>query len=173
MFKAYTLLEILIVLSLLTTTLLLAEPCFRHLFEQKDSDVVVQHLINLIQFARSEAIKRNRNISICPSKDSKHCASDWGEGQIIIDKKTNEILGSYPSLPKNSFLTWRNSFGRNNELIFTGEGFADKLKGSFLYQNRNGQKIVIAIEKTGRWRIIESNSEGIIEYSRNRLNEGT
>lgn len=158
MCNAYSLVELLLVFTLIAMALLFGEPTFRHLFSTKDADLVTQTIINLLNYARSEAIKRGHNISICPSDDGKQCGSDWAKGQIIIDTESNEVLQHFAQLPRGNRLTWNNSFGNNNEIIFTAMGYANGQKGSLVYQSDYGAKITVTIEKSGRWRVINDTS---------------
>lgn len=50
---------------------------------------VTNKIFHNLQWARTEAIKRNQMIGICGTLDQQHCSSDWSSGYMVfvIDKK--------------------------------------------------------------------------------------
>jgi len=110
----YTLLELLVTVSLMTITILLAIPSWLDWINTAETATQVNQLIAAINFARSEAIKRNTPVSMCQSVDGKRCSGNWNDGYLIfINKdKADQIpaaanrLRFYRHLSSRGMLIW-------------------------------------------------------------------
>lgn len=76
-------------LTILAVLLALAVPSFRQFTQNNAVTAAHNDLITAIQLAKSEALRRNRPVSICASIDGEECATDtdWDSGWIaFIDR---------------------------------------------------------------------------------------
>jgi type IV fimbrial biogenesis protein FimT len=82
--KAFTLMELLVTLSVIGILMGLAVPSFQSQMLNNRSLVLGEDFANAINFARSEAVKRSSRISICASNDGQNCAGAWTDGFIVL-----------------------------------------------------------------------------------------
>jgi type IV fimbrial biogenesis protein FimT len=85
--RAFTLVELLIVLTLLGVSLGLVLPAFSDLLAAVRNRAEASRLLSAIHLVRSEAIKRNRSVSLCPyaagvSPDT--CSNNYADGWIAF-----------------------------------------------------------------------------------------
>lgn len=150
--SAFTLVELICTLALISLLLAIAAPSLRHVIAQNQVAQGVNQIIAAMNFARSEAVKRGVIVTFCKSSDHKKCSGAWNEGQIVM--VGDEILRVYAALPSGDELTWRSSLGKNEALQWAPTGFTVGQKGSFYYCSANkryGARIVV--EQTGRIRV--------------------
>jgi type IV fimbrial biogenesis protein FimT len=112
--RGFTLLEIMLAITVFAVLLGLAVPSFRQ-FSQNNAVVAAHNdLVTSLQLARSEALRRNRPVSVCASTDGEACAADtdWDSGWIaFIDRGaagevdgTDEVLQRFE--PQNPNLVF-------------------------------------------------------------------
>ncbi len=89
--RGFTIIELLVTLAVLGIVLAIAIPSFNRQIERNGSIALGEELTSAINFARIEAIKRRRPISICASNlggDACGDAADWKNGWLVfLDKK--------------------------------------------------------------------------------------
>src|SRR5687767_13501516 len=81
----FTLIELMVTLLVLSILVAAAVPSFRE-FTRNNRVVATQNdLITALNLARSEALRRSRNITVCPSSDGATCSAgtNWGNGWIV------------------------------------------------------------------------------------------
>ena len=82
--RGFTLVELLITVSILAILLAIAAPSFRDLIQSNRTQTIANDLTTALQFARSEAVKRNVKVDIC-RRNQNACAdaTDWGNGWLV------------------------------------------------------------------------------------------
>lgn len=85
-FKGFTLIELMVVLSVGAVLVTLAVPSFVDLIQRNRVSTEVNGLIGDLQFARSEAIKQGLAVSVCPSSSGTSClkVNTWQAGWIVF-----------------------------------------------------------------------------------------
>lgn len=82
----FTLIELLVTISVVAILLAVAVPSFRTVLQNNRMTTQVNELLSDINFARSEAIKRRSNITICSSTTGISCTGgNWRDGRLIMD----------------------------------------------------------------------------------------
>lgn len=83
--SGFTVIEMMIAIALLAVILTTAVPAMGRFFEQQRLTAASNHLVTHLQFARSEAIKRNNFVAACPSSDGLGCTGGnrWEDGWIV------------------------------------------------------------------------------------------
>jgi type IV fimbrial biogenesis protein FimT len=85
--RGYTLPELVFTMAIAVGLLGWGVPTFRDLQRNAARTREVNQLIQAVYLARSEAIKRNRVVSLCPSVDAEDCApagTSWQAGWIVF-----------------------------------------------------------------------------------------
>lgn len=80
----FTLIEMMVTLTLLAILIALVTPSFRGLLADNRATAQANALVGSLMLARSEAIKRNAPVVLCRSNDGASCAgSEWEDGWLI------------------------------------------------------------------------------------------
>jgi type IV fimbrial biogenesis protein FimT len=84
--RGYTLIELIISLGLMAITLAWGVPSLRAFLLDAARTREVNQFIQAVYLARSEAIKRNGVVSLCPSRDATSCAPSalWSTGWLVF-----------------------------------------------------------------------------------------
>jgi type IV fimbrial biogenesis protein FimT len=104
--RGFTLTELLTTLTVAGIGAALVVPSFDTVVSNNRRAAAVNQLVSAMHAARSEAITRNTQITICPSSDAQNCdAADWQDGWIYFadadrDRTVDEgdsVLGAAPA----------------------------------------------------------------------------
>lgn len=82
-YHGFTLIELLFTMMILAILIVLSMPTLASFFNKNVQQNDAIRLFHTLQFARTEAIKQQCNITLCPSQDLKHCSNDWSNGFIV------------------------------------------------------------------------------------------
>lgn len=84
--KGFTLVELMIALTVAAIVLGMAVPSFKLTMLNNSSASVGGELTTALNFARSEAVKRAARISVCASDDGTTClaANNWDKGWLVF-----------------------------------------------------------------------------------------
>lgn len=93
-----TLFELVITTTLIAILAAVAAPSFQGLIQDQQRESVGLELYHAMMLARTEGIKRGRNVVMCPSEDGVHCVAAvagstarWHRGWIMyVDALPNE-----------------------------------------------------------------------------------
>jgi type IV fimbrial biogenesis protein FimT len=87
----FTLLELMITIALASILLTIAIPSFRYVTNANRISGEVNGLLGDLQFARAEAIKEGRYVTVCISSDGNTCISTgaWQDGWIVFSDPTD------------------------------------------------------------------------------------
>lgn len=84
--NGFTLLELLIALTIATILMTLVVPSFSHVLQKQRISTTVNDFFASINLARSEAIQRGARVDLVPAD-----GADWGKGWVIfVDKNNNQ-----------------------------------------------------------------------------------
>ncbi|MFL0801563.1 MAG: GspH/FimT family pseudopilin [Agarilytica sp.] len=87
MLRGFTLVELLVTLSIAAILLAIVTPSFRDHVVKNNVASQLRNLKLDLALARSEAIARNAHVGICSSNDATDClaTADWTEGWILFE----------------------------------------------------------------------------------------
>ena len=167
----FTLTELMVTVSIAAILLALATPSFRETMVRNRLVTQTNEFIGTLLYARSEAIRRGRSISICKSNDGTACdGTNWEDGWIAFldtdaDGSLNAgetILRTWPALPSNYTLRATNNF--TNFIRYKPDGTANTM-GTFVlcYQSREIGAKAIVISRLRPRLALDTNNNDIPE----------
>ncbi len=174
--KGFTILELLISLTILSITFGIAVPTLRSTYHSLQVSAQINSLLGNIYYGRQFAVTHSTTATLCPKQDTGVCGKNWSNGIFIFEDKnengaidSNEtILKETPSWLSKGNLRW-SSFGPRYYLKFTPQGITDNQNGSFIYCPTGlDMKFAraLVLNKMGRARVsVDTNNDGIRETS--------
>jgi len=159
--SGFTLLELLITVAIISIVMAIAVPSMTTFTQNDRLTTNINTLIGHLAYARSEAVKRSQQVSICSSNNATTCTGgNWQDGWIVyIDADGDnsftageEVLRAQQALEGANTLT--TAIG--TQLTYDYRGFVNAASvGSFqLCDGRSGPHgKTIRISTTGRVRI--------------------
>ncbi len=132
----FTLIELIVTILVAGILMAVAMPSFTQFIKDAALGSQARSLLSDLQYARSEAVRRNLNVALCPSADGASCSNDgWTASRLVfIDDDRNgsrapgeELLrlSEAPSAPKtlvgpiDSFVSFRSTGQPNVATSFT------------------------------------------------------
>ncbi|MBN8778070.1 GspH/FimT family pseudopilin [Thiobacillus sp.] len=84
--RGFTLIELLVTLSIAAILLTVAVPNFITFVQNNRLATQANDLVTMLNYARSEAVKRNQSITVCSSTTGTSCAGSttWDTGLIVF-----------------------------------------------------------------------------------------
>ena len=178
-YRGFTMVELVITLAIAAIIVGLAVPSFSQMIKNNRRDVRINQILNTLTLARSEAIKRGDNVTVCKSSDGLSCNCDgadsnWQVGWITFVNPANQsntpgdVTCSSPvaipsPVPDGDVVRKHEALSSDSSLIggnfanfitYRPDGFSNN-NGNFVLCDSRGlteaRKIVVS--KTGRGRI--------------------
>lgn len=160
--KAFTLIELLIVLAISAILLVAMVPTTRDLWWRSSSTSEINKLVGLLQYARTAAIELHVPVSLCPSNDGKHCGGQWQNGVLLFTDPAasgnadhKQILRVVNGFSQQAKLLWR-SFTGKEFINIQPSPVSANAAGSFLYcpvSNYNHYAKRLVVNRLGRVRV--------------------
>jgi type IV fimbrial biogenesis protein FimT len=87
----YTMIELLVVIMIVSILMAIGVPSFRYVTTSNRLSSEINGLLGDMQFARAEAIKEGRSVTVCSSTDGASCSglADWSKGWIVFSDANN------------------------------------------------------------------------------------
>ena len=161
-----TLLEMMIVLSIMAILGTVAVPSFTQLMRDSERTTAVNSFVHSLYLARSEAIKRGEVVSLCKSTDGQRCsnsAADWNGGWIVFVNRDRDDL---PVRDMNEeiiqvYSGWPAGHITSNRAAYSFRAYTQAVvNGTIVFCDARGsaQARAIIISHTGRPRIAQKDS---------------
>lgn len=156
--KAFSLVELLVVIIVLAVLTAIAVPNFSRLLEDNRQESLRNLLIAQISQARTNAITHNRQHLLCGSSDGMTCNGDWSSYWLIMAMgKQPSLLHQQAAPAKN--VCW-NGFG-GNSIRFHPNGTSPTSNGRFSICRTSGPHWQLILNRQGRVR------QGIADNEKN------
>ena len=155
--------ELMVVIAIIGILTAVAAPSFSAYMARMMIQDQASALARAINLARSEAVRRSRPVSVCPSDQPESatptCSTVWTNGWIVyVDENTpNQIDGNdtvirvQPGWPNGGPITSDTS---SNPIRFLSNGMGVGMAQTFTIAPRNGDTKLnktITLSSTGRW----------------------
>lgn len=161
--SGFTLVELLTTVTIFTLLLAIAIPEFRSIAQHNQRVNAYNAFLSIVQFTRSEAIKRGNNVIIC-KWDSIQAACDstrdWQNGWAVFNDKNGnstknadeEIIRIHKSLPRNIQMHYNHI-----KLKYNAEGLSIGYSGTITFCSDSAQinKQGMTLSSIGRIRMAE------------------
>ncbi len=169
--SAFTLIELMIAIAVAAIVLTLGVPGFERVMERNQLTAHINELVSTLRFARSEAIRRNSDITVCHSNDGATCSGVGYEDGWIIFFDSNgdgdyadageELIRVNEGLPNNYTMRTNNL----SSFSYNAKGGAPQGRVVLCKNNLTTKARAIFINKSGRTRLALLDSNGIPEVS--------
>jgi type IV fimbrial biogenesis protein FimT len=94
----FTLIELMVAIAVLAILLAIAVPSFYNVLLGSKLGGYANELVGSVNVARSEAIKRNAQITLCVSSNGTSCTTGgWESGWLVLNAATGEIILRQPA----------------------------------------------------------------------------
>lgn len=138
--RGFTLVELLVVLGLMGILASLAVPSYQRMQASNAVTALSQDLLNDLQFARTEAMKRGLSVTACASSQAvsyNSCTADgqWGNGWIVFLDRDANTLRNTTAANGEDIIRVRQLMDDNRRVNYVGTGATNVLAIRF---NRAG-----------------------------------
>ncbi|NND64683.1 MAG: hypothetical protein HKM24_01855 [Gammaproteobacteria bacterium] len=169
MFKsnAYSLLEFIVTLMILTTTVAMAVPIFENTILNSRRLTLVNEMVSAIHYGKSEAIKRQLEIVLCGTDDGLGCNHDenWSRGWMVFSNVGGEQPPEIDT--EDEVLSFRQLDGQNyvnsnrNSYVFRVVR-RRSTNGTVVFCDRRGPESAkaVIVSPTGRPRVSTTYASG-------------
>jgi type IV fimbrial biogenesis protein FimT len=130
--KGFSLVEMLTVSVIVAVLLAIGVPSYRYIGNQNRMSMEVNSLLADMQYARSEALREGKNVTVCVSTNGTGCVgsnAQWAKGWLVYSNPAGNAPNNATILRiRASFIgTTPDVFSANNgvaNVTFSREGFA-------------------------------------------------
>ncbi len=169
----FTIIELMLTIAVAAVILTLGVPSFQDLMERNQLTSNINRFISSLALARSESIKRNQRVVVCPSSDGTSCSgTGYDNGWIIfVDTNNNgsrdtsddeELIWQGESIAAG--MTLRGTGLYNSSIPYIPSGrISLPLNGSvrLCIDNDTSRAKMITLIRSGRVHLANYNSQGI------------
>ena len=148
----FTLIELIITMVIAVIVMTIGVPSFQEMMRNNRAATHANEMLTGLNFSRSEALKRGRNVLLCPSTNQLSCSggTDWSVGWIVfVDLNNNgtadagEVLRVWEALSGNPTFTGPVTMGYQP----TGERVAGAAPFAYTLDTRN---FLVCVSPVGR-----------------------
>lgn len=156
--RGFTLLEMMVALAVLAILAVVGIPSFNSARLSSQLSSSANEFVATVQVARSEAIKRNRSVTLCASADGESCGSgdDWQDGWIVtfqpVGSSGIEVVARHSALPGG----WTVAEATDQKtLVFSPTGFGSTTASLRFCRSQplGQQERVVTITASGSTRV--------------------
>jgi type IV fimbrial biogenesis protein FimT len=152
----FTLIEMMVVMSLVAILAALAVPNFRDLLLNQRLASNTSDFVAALNLARAEAMKRSQKVKLLPR------SQDWAKGWEVsttVDKET-EVLRTFDALEAGVEVDSSTGNGFRNSITFDANGFARGNQGCLTFKAETGRRSSVVLSMSGRPKVCDPDRRG-------------
>lgn len=154
----FSLVELMVTVAVLAVLLGLAVPSFQGVIQQNRLTAATNELVAAVQLARAEAIRRNREVELCPTENGSTCGgSSWSRVAVRVPS-SSEVVREFGVTGGGITAVGSNRVGnriafRPNGLVRVGSGASIATSGTLsicsmkVAQGQNTRDIQVAVSR--------------------------
>lgn len=177
-YAGFTLIELMVTLLLASIVLSYGVPSFRSMMLNSRQSTTMNNFLTSMMLARTEAVKRHQNITLCASSDNASCSNSggWEQGWIVFsDQNSNAVfdagevlIRAYSGITNGA--TLRGTAGIRTSLSYQLNGFiVPGNNGMIVYcdarvqnfANNASNSRVLVISPTGQARVFPGDDPAV------------
>jgi type IV fimbrial biogenesis protein FimT len=164
--RGFTLIEMLIALAIFAILVRLGLPSYRDWIASQQLANHAHYVADMLDLARSEAIKHGYRVNLCKSRDKRLCTEDggWEQGWLLFvdENHSGQVDGDESVLrkegPAGNEITMRGNRPVEDYVSFTSLGHARMLSGAlqmgtFVLCKPGQNALNVVLANSGRARI--------------------
>ncbi len=151
-------------LAVLVIVAAIAIPSLHYMVLRARANRDVQQLYSALSYARLAAVKEQQVVTLCHSRDQRHCSGHWSDGYILfIDHNRNHLvdkedhlLRTYGPIASQANLSYT-GFPAKDYLQILPAGYNKQQNGTFRYCDNEHREYLqrgIVVNKAGRTRLL-------------------
>ena len=153
-----TVLELLIVVTVLSLLAGIGLPTFRHLVVDLRMTAQVNELVRAIHLAKQEAYKRSAHLALCKTRDERQCTGTaaWHDGWLVF---VNRDRDHPPRVDAGERILLVHAAFDHGQIIANRRAFVFRpletrsTNGTFLFCDHRGPIRAVVVSYTGRPRL--------------------
>lgn len=152
--KAFTLIELLLSLAILSILLLFSIPSLYSIHQKNQVLAIQDDIKSAVRFAKIEAMACGNNLILTPKQHS----NDWSQGMLLfVDNATHhykpgdKLLREWCWHTPNIRVTWK-GFQSKNYLLFSSDVARNAVNGYFEIHGQLQSGVTLVINRLGRIR---------------------
>lgn len=135
--RGFTLIEMLLALSIALILFSLAVPALQPLWRRHQLDVKVNRVIASLRYARYYAIRSGQLSYVCGSSEGKLCDGAWAKGLLVKDGN-DRVIRYFDLAAKKIEMFWQGNLGKDQRIAWRGDGYPFGQHGHFQLCDRLG-----------------------------------
>ena len=165
--KGFTIIELLIVLTIVGIFGMIAVPGFLQTIQDNRLTAQANDMLGVLYFARSEAIKLHDDVVVCKSNDGATCVAgaDWEDGWLIvhdIDTDNDGVDDTDVIIRVGDGLDGGNEmYAALTSVVFSSRGLANAVETWQICDSRGTSEAkAVVLSRSGRARISDTLADG-------------